>query len=126
MGTPGPTPDKFTPELGDPDPELAVSMYRNDNCKFLKQQRNYEAREVKRYKALILLLSIATVIALIFLIVMAFAVPDKNYVFAVVAVLETLAGSGLTAFVIKQKNDRQEQLDKWISAVKENCPPPPS
>jgi lipopolysaccharide/colanic/teichoic acid biosynthesis glycosyltransferase len=85
-------------------------MYRNDNCMFLRQQRDYEGREVKRYGLLIYLVSIIAVAAIIFLICAAVIAKDKNGVIISAGAVGTILAGSAMGFVIKQKNAHAGQL----------------
>jgi hypothetical protein len=101
--------------------ELAIgALQAGDNCTFFENQRNYEASMMKRIDMVLFAIVITVAVSLIGLII---SIAVKEWGTTAATGIGTVVSGTAMKFILDQKKDHQERIDKWVEAITSaGCP----
>lgn len=97
--------------------QLIETLKAGNNCEFFKQMRDYEASMKKRLDAVIFAVVLTVATSLIGLIV---GIAIKEWGVTAATAIGTVVSGTAMKFILDQKKDHQEQVDRWIKAISDN------
>jgi hypothetical protein len=101
--------------------ELDVEALRaGDNCKFIREQRDYEKTMMKRIDRVVFALVLVVAASLIGLII---AIAVSEWGVTAATGIGTVVSGTAAKFIFDQRTRHSERVDKWIKALEDlDCP----
>jgi uncharacterized membrane protein len=99
-----------------------AALEAGDNCNFYREQREYEATQMRRITWVIFAVIITLAASLIGLII---AITLQSWGATTATAVGSVVSGTAMKFIINQRHEHRRRMDRWVRAIeKAGCPEP--
>jgi hypothetical protein len=96
------------------------ALEAGDNCRFFREQRDYEAAQMRRITWVVFAIVITVAVSLIGLII---AISVQSWGTTAATAIGSVVSGTAMKFILHQRQEHRQRIDQWVRAIeKAGCP----
>jgi hypothetical protein len=98
------------------------ALEAGDNCRFFREQRDYEAAQMRRITWVLFAIVITVAASLIGLII---AISLRSWGTTAATAIGSVVSGTAMKFILNQRQEHRRRIDRWVRAIDDaGCPEP--